>query len=166
MTITVAADLVVAVLLAFTIYYAVKLNRRLAGLRADRDELQALVQHLAAASASAEAGVQGLKSAAEDIGRQLEKRMQEAQSLRDDLTYMMERGGTLADQLEGTIRARRDAGPTEPAAPRPNGIGGHREPTLSAARLAAKLVEEPARAAGGAPSRAERDLLRVLGGRR
>ncbi|HEV2548467.1 MAG TPA: DUF6468 domain-containing protein [Stellaceae bacterium] len=143
-------------------------------LRRDKVALKALVTQLADASASAEAGVAGLRAAAHEIGRTLEKKLQDAQSLRDDLVYMIERGGTTADRLEGTIRTRREAAtpeaahPAQPersrATPAPAPKQLRSEP---AAAAAAKFVEQMAqRLAPAAPSRAERQLLRALGGRR
>jgi hypothetical protein len=208
------ADVIVAVLLVATIGYATVLNRRLAVLRGDRAQLESLVQGLTVATQRAESGVAGLRAAAEDTGRQLEKRIEQAQGLRDDITYMLERGGALADRLETTIRARREepkpeprpepkperrveprperiearverrAEPrVEPAAPRPPAPAPARQaepPRASELPRVLQMLrkrgdakpapapaveEEPARRAG-LPSRAERDLLRALGGRR
>ena len=156
MTMTVAADGVVSFLLLITIYYCFVLSRRLHALRADKAELRVLVEKLAAASRDAALGIGGLKSAAADIGVELDGRLRDAQSLRDDLAYMLERGGAVADLLEGAVRARRD------------------EPNLDAVR--ARAAEKPRPAperrevkpapgrGAGVPSRAERDLQRALGG--
>ena len=143
MTLALAGDLVVALLLVVTIVYSAVLNRRLAALRADKAELRALVEGLAGATASAGAGVATLKAAAETVAHELEARRAKAESLRDDLSYLVERGNTAADRLEASIRAQRDtARPAEsPSVPSP------------------AIVD-------AAPSRAERDLLRALAGRR
>ncbi len=188
MTTTMAADGVVAILLVATIIYAAVLNRRLGLLRSDKAELQSLVQSFAAASQQAEAGVAGLKSAAEEIGRKLEKKIEQAQSLREDLTYMLERGGLVADRLEATIRARREEPRSEAAKPRPLDRAQPAERSRVAERLrpieharseprlrneaglmaaaVAAAAEAPAPTQPGTPSRAERNLLRALAGRR
>jgi hypothetical protein len=152
MTLPFAGDLVVAVLLIVTIVYAALLNRRLGRLRSDKAELQALIQGLTAASHNAEGAVSALKAANDDIGRQLESKMARAQGLRDDLAYMIERGTTLADRLEGAIRARRDKPVPEVPVLKPM-----RRPDSAAA-----AAREPQ----SLPSRSERDLLRALAGRR
>jgi hypothetical protein len=152
MTLPLAGDIVVAILLVVTIIYAAMLNRRLAVLRSDKAELQALIQGLTAASHGAEAAVSALKSANDDIGRQLESKIGRAQGLCDDLSYMIERGTTLADRLEGAIRARRDTPAPEAPAFKPS----------RRADSAAVAPREPA----SLPSRSERDLLRALAGRR
>src|SRR6185437_16521557 len=71
------------------------------------------------ASQSAEAGIRGLKTAADETGRELQKKVQEAQSLRDDLAYMIDRGGGVADRMESSLRARREEPAREPARLRP-----------------------------------------------
>jgi hypothetical protein len=178
MNISLAADGIVSILLVITIFYGVILSRRLSALRADKVELQGLVQNLAIATQSAEAGVKGLRAAADDIGRQLEKKVSDALSLRDDLSYMLERGGNVADRLEGDIRARREEPKPETSRPRaveaqrpamPRALETQRAaPPRQEPKLAAVLAEQMAArlAPAGAPSRAERELLRALGGRR
>lgn len=186
MMLSVFADAIVAILLVATISYAAVLNRRLGVLRSDRAKLEELVQGLTVASMRAESGIAGLKTTVADVGRQLEKKIEAAQGLRDDLAYMIERGGTVADRLEGTLRARRDdraeprheaprhelrsdprpdPRPEPRAEPRRDAIAQITElrPELRArpAPKAERPVAEPERAAP-APSRAERDLLRAL----
>jgi len=171
LSVPLAADGIVSVLLLITICYAAVLSRKLSALRRDKAALKALITQLADASGSAEAGVAGLRAAAQDIGRTLEKKLQDAQSLRDDLAYMIERGGATADRLEGTIRTRREAVKPEAASPvtseRPRAAPAPKAQQGDASAAAAKFVEQmAARLAPPAPSRAERELLRALGGRR
>jgi Domain of unknown function (DUF6468) len=146
MTLALAGDLVVAILLIVTIAYSVVLNRRLAVLRGDKAELRALVESLAQATASAGAGIATLKVAAENVGQELDARRATTESLRDDLTYLIERANSAADRLENSIRVQRDTtrAPEATAAPAPAATPIH----------------------SNAPSRAERDLMRALAGRR
>ena len=164
MMLSLFGDAVVALLLIATISYAAVLNARLGVLRNDRAKLEELVNGLTAAAQRAEAGIAGLKEAADDGGQRLAKKIEQAQTLRDDLTYLIERGGSIADRLEGTIRARRDGAKPETAERK-------REPRLdppsrAEPRLgAASPGDEGAPSRVLAPSRAERDLLRALAGR-
>ncbi len=174
MMLSLYGDAIVAVLLIVTIGYAAVLNRRLGVLRSDRARFEELMQSLTAAAQRAEAGVAALKSAAEDGGRRLEKKIEQAQRLYDDIGYLAERGGAIADRLEGTIRARRDESRPQPVAerlrdpdPEPALRGRERargaEPRAAAADLRpGAVLREPSVAA---PSRAERELLRALSGR-
>jgi len=162
MTTALAADGTVSFLLLITIYYCFVLSRRLRALRADRAALGALIDKLAAASNDAAQGIAGLKSAAADIGGELDGRLRQARDLRDDLSYMLERGGALADLMEGAIRARRDEPKPESGRPAPRVASERRD---SKPVPVADAAARPQRAAG-TPSRAERALLRALGGAR
>jgi hypothetical protein len=164
MMLSLFADAVVAALLIATISYAAVLNARLGVLRNDRVKLEELVNGLTVAAQRAEAGITGLKEVSEDGGQRLAKKIEQAQTLRDDLTYLLERGGSIADRLEGTIRARREGA-------KPEAVERKREARLDPGprvepRLGAGSSENEETAARGlAPSRAERDLLRALSGR-
>lgn len=165
MMLSLFSDAIVATLLVVTISYAAILNQRLNVLRGDRAQLEALVNGLTVAAQRAESGIAGLKEAAEDTGRRLDKQIEEGRKLRDDLHYMLERGGQIADRLEGTIRARRDDVRTEPTERK-------REPKLEPKLETAPPRPEPRPAAPEAetqrpfaPSRAERELLRALASR-
>ena len=159
MTATLISDIIVAILLIATIGYAAVLNRRLAVLREDRAKLEELIQGLNVASVHAQSGIAELRRATEEVGKDLEKELASSRSLRDDLHYLIERGGAIADRLEGQIRARRDDAPriTEVApTPRPASTG-----KVAQLRAGTEAAEAPAQI-----SRAERELLRALGGRR
>jgi hypothetical protein len=160
MTLPFAGDLVVAILLVVTIIYAAVLNRRLAALRSDKMELQTLIPSLSTASHGAEAAVAALKSANEEFGRQLETKVARAQGLGDDLSYMIERGSTLADRLEGALRAQRDLPGADTPAHKPEA----RTVALAEARTDSAAKERGNHSS--LPSRTERDLLRALAGRR
>ena len=69
-------DLIVAVLLATTITYAVILNNRLNQLRKNRDELAKLVATFNDATARAEAGIPKLKRASEEASSTLLERVE------------------------------------------------------------------------------------------
>lgn len=103
-----AGDAIVAVLLIATIAYSVVLNRRLGAVRSDREKFEVLVRNLNTASHRAEAAVTNLRVTADELSRRLEKKVDEARALSDDLTYMIERGGGIADKLANQIRAGRD----------------------------------------------------------
>ncbi|HUK60763.1 MAG TPA: DUF6468 domain-containing protein [Stellaceae bacterium] len=160
MMLSLFGDAVVCLLLIVTISYAAILNRRLSVLRGDRAKLEALVAGLTVAAQRAEAGIAGLREASEDSGRRLEKQIELGKTLRDDLHYMLERGGQIADRLEGTIRARRDVARPDPADKK-------REPKLETPPRAEPRAAAPEAGAARtvAPSRAERELLRALASR-
>ncbi len=167
-------DVIVAILLAATIGYAVMLNTRLNQLRKNRDDLVKLVSAFNDATARAEAGIPKLKRAAEEAGSGLQERVEKAQSLRDDLAFMIERADAMANRLEGAVRTARDSKPAAgggaSSGAAPSGVsglgGGAARPSAGASR--------PGPSFGGAGmggglddldeerSDAERELLRAL----
>lgn len=140
-------DVIVAILLAATIGYAVMLNTRLNQLRKNRDDLVKLVAAFNDATARAEAGIPKLKRAAEEAGSGLQERVEKAQSLRDDLAFMIERADAMANRLEGSVRAARDAKPAASgASAASSGVSG----------LGPSMAPRPSSASasgGGSPSR-------------
>ena len=164
MTLPLIADALVALLLIATIAYVLRLNSRLGVLREDKAKLEELIRGLTAASESARAGIAGLRSAAEESGKELQKRVAAGHSLRDDLTYLIERGGSVADRLEGTIRARREQPAQAAGEERASDPRAVARETVPALRLDPE-ADAPARRSGQI-SRAERNLLRALGARR
>ena len=119
MTTGMILDVVVILLLIPTIIYAVILNRRLAALRRSREELSKVVASFNEATMRAEAGIPKLKKATTEANHTLKDRVEKAQTLRDDLAFMIERTEELAGRLEGAVRAARAEGVVthQPAAP-------------------------------------------------
>ena len=148
-------DAVVAVLLIATIGYSVVLNRRLSTVRSDRDKFEDVIRNLTAASQRAEAAVANLRTSADDLGKRLDKKIDEARRLSDDLVYMLERGGTIADRMADLIstgRAGLSSDPKPAARPEPKP-----EPEPRAEHKVEAFVRRPARAEATrpVPARAE-----------
>lgn len=108
-----------AVLLVATIAYAAMLDRRLRTLRQSRDEMQALLASFTAATAHAQAGLVALREAGQTTTRDLQSDIERAKALRDDLSFLVDRGNGLADRLEGGIGAARTAVKSAPLRPEP-----------------------------------------------
>ncbi len=144
MTFSLALDLVVAVLLVVTITYAVALNRRLGALRRDKSELENVAASFGEATLRAGKSIAKLKTTAEELQERIEK----AQSLRDDLVFLIERGGQAADRLEEIVRAARKEGD----------IGPRPAPVPEAADEGEGDTDETV----PAKSEAERELLKAL----
>lgn len=103
MTLSLVVDIVVALLLVITIGYAVVLNRRLGNLRRDRGELEKLAMNFHSSTERADESIARLGSSVDGLQDQIEK----AESLRDDLMFLTERGGSAADRLEEMVRQSR-----------------------------------------------------------
>ncbi|HLO76349.1 MAG TPA: DUF6468 domain-containing protein, partial [Magnetospirillum sp.] len=163
-------DLLVSILLIATIGYAVMLNQRLTQLRKNRDDLAKIIISFNEATVRAESSIPKLRKAAEDAGQSLQERVEKAQSLRDDLAFMIERADTMANRLENAVRSARTEVRSGPAqggkeSMRGNAVGAgggserpsqaSRAATVAAAAAASELdVDER--------SEAERELLRAL----
>lgn len=146
MSLSVALDILLVVLLALTVGYAAVLNRRLRVLRYDKKKFEKFAVSFSKATVRAEKSVGLLKDSTEDLSRHITL----AQTLRDDLAFLIDRGGSEADRLEETVRSAR--------------LGK---------RPAAKLAAKPATPAPpvsdilkGTRSQAERELLRAMEGAR
>ncbi|MDO8607194.1 MAG: DUF6468 domain-containing protein [Phaeospirillum sp.] len=174
----VALDIVVSLLLIATIGYAVMLNSRLSSLRKNRDDLAKTIINFNEATVRAESSIPKLRKAAEESGQTLQERVEKAQSLRDDLAFMIERADTMANRLENAVRtARTDVpaprmegpGRAEPQPPaRGNAPSAERAPMQRGAgsRAAQQAAIAAAAAASEAESdersEAERELLRAM----
>src|ERR1700688_4064391 len=93
-------DTLLVVLLAATLFHAVRLERALGVLRRDRAALEALVATFNASTRAAESGVERLRSATDGAGRQIQRQIDTATTLKDDLTFLTQRGEGLADRLD------------------------------------------------------------------
>src|SRR3546814_16812777 len=87
-----------AVLLAVVIFYAVRLNRLLATLKADKAELESLVATFNQSTSRAEANVARLKSNAAETAQALQGSVGQAEALSDELAFLNERANYHADK--------------------------------------------------------------------
>lgn len=101
MPISLMLDIIISVLLVLTIAYAMRLNQRLSQLRSDKNELMKLAKTFADATVRAEDGIKQLKVSTDTLKSEVAK----AESLKDDLAYLVDRGGRTADEMVDTVRA-------------------------------------------------------------
>ena len=112
-------DIVVILLLVPTLFFAVVLNNRLSALRKSRDELAKVVNSFNEATMRAEAGIPRLKRATAEANTTLQERMEKAQSLRDDLAFMVQRAEEMAERLDDRLKSARADAPMAPVQPPP-----------------------------------------------
>lgn len=174
MNLSILLDVVVACLLVATIVLAVLLNRRLDRLRDGRAELAETVRSLAEATQKAEVAIRGLRQTASEAGDALQRRIDKAGSLRDELQLIAETADRLASRIEGAagLSARPAPAPDKPvagkqAAEKPAAEKPAAEkfvadrPAAAPRRAAAHPAERPEQAPE-LRSQAERDLLKAL----
>jgi len=135
MQISMLLDIIISVLLILTIAYAVRLNHRLSQLRSDKNELLQLAKTFAEATTRAESGIERLKVSTEALGIEVAK----AEALKDDLAYLVDRGGRTADEMVDTVRAPARSGSKKDSPARKPGLGGGQTQN---ADDEARLIEE------------------------
>jgi hypothetical protein len=96
-------NLLIIVLLVPTIIYAYKLNKNLTILRENQNSLSRLISSLNDATLKAENSIPKLKSVTEVSSQNLLDVVDNAKSLKEDLTFINERADNLADRLENVI---------------------------------------------------------------
>jgi len=78
---------------------AVRLIRHLAGLRQGRMEMERFVHEFNSTVARAEAGIKGLRQAARESGDDLEKLVEKAVLMRDELQFIVASADQIANRL-------------------------------------------------------------------
>lgn len=150
-------DVLVAILLGVTIGYAIVLNKRLGNLRRDKEDLEKLALSFGDATARAESSINQLTTTTQVLQDRIEK----AESLRDDLVFLIDRGGSAADRLEISVRAARDEAGIGPGTMM---VGGKAKPDTASTQSGGTVEkqengtvekQEPA-------SSAEKELLRAI----
>ena len=127
MTIAIALELTLTVLLAATLVYCIVLERRLAAVRKGQEGLKTMIGELDAAISGAGASLRALKSAAAQAAETLDDRLRRGRALADELSLMTSSGERIAERFDRV---------TKPSAPSnlPSGSVMHRLETLKAVR--------------------------------
>jgi hypothetical protein len=157
-------EAVLVILLAATLFHAIRLERALGVLKRDRAALEELVDTFNSSTRLAEQGIERLRTAADGAGRQIARQTEAASALKEDLVFLLERGERIADQLDTLVRSARaitsepsrdDMAQMRPASPEPFA------PTRAEPR-ARPPIEEDEAPMPRVRSQAERDLLKAL----
>jgi hypothetical protein len=170
-------EVVLVLMLAATLFYALRLERALGVLKRDRTTLEGLVSGFNEATQQAQQGIERLHAAADGAGRQMARQIESVNSLKDDLQFLIERGDRLADRMDGLVRGaaateQARAAPAEvPRPPLPENFRVSPAPARGAvpdparaqyADAAAEPADPPLDAAARMRSQAERDLFKAL----
>ncbi len=112
-----AINLLVAVLLVITIAYCIILNRKLKAMRNAQDEMQQLIGTFNAAADKARSSVDQLKKTGDEIGLSLEREIDRAKAMRDDLALITDTAEHLASRIEQAVDASRGKAAASPPGP-------------------------------------------------
>lgn len=110
-TVGLVLDLVLAGLLTATVVLAIRLHRKLQGLKGGHDELRLLVEGLNEATRRAQAGLMELRMAAEASASRLGGQVDSARQATDELALLVASANNLADRLAKAGSAGRPAEP-------------------------------------------------------
>lgn len=161
-------ELLLVGLLIATMFHALRLERALGVLKRDRAALEELVAGFNASTRAAEQGIERLRDAADGAGRQIARQVEVATSLKDDLTFLSERGTVLADRLELLVRQGRGMADS---AVKLRPVSSNSRPPQLLGQVSEREPGGVSNTSDGVPaedavprvrSQAERDLIRAL----
>lgn len=95
-------DIVMIVVVGAGVVQAIRLIRQLQDLRASRTEMERFVRDFNSAVMRAEAGIKALRSAARESGDDLEKLVEKAIMVRDELNFIVESADGVAERLSNS----------------------------------------------------------------
>lgn len=167
---TVLLDIILVAGIGAAIFYALRVEKQLAALRASRAEMEKFVAEFSTTVNRAELGIRGLKGVAREAGDDLERVIGAARQQKDELLLMTTQADRMAERLgQQAAQFRQVAmGDNTPSPEARQNI----QATLAAINtLPPALPDADNNAAittaandrGGAPrSRAEQELMRVM----
>ena len=86
-------------LLTVTIYCAVRLNKRLAVLRVEKEQLEKLIKQFEIVADRAQSSLSGLKATADQVKSDLDDATHKSHAMRDELAFLIERADINAEKL-------------------------------------------------------------------
>jgi hypothetical protein len=126
-TLSTGIELALTVLLAFTLFYCIVLERRLSALRKGQDGLKATIGELNTAITNAGASMRALKSSAAEAADQLDSRLSRSRGVIDELSLLNASGERIAQRIDRGSETR-------PSMPLPSGSVMNRLEGLRAVR--------------------------------
>src|ERR1700733_4725976 len=98
-----ALNILIVALLVVTIGYCWLLNRRIRVLQDSKSELAQLLKHFDESTQRASESIIALQVASKKIGENIQFRIDKANYLMDDLSFMIDRGNKLTNQMEASF---------------------------------------------------------------
>ena len=157
--VTLAADILVAVLLAATIVTCLRLSRRIGQLKGDEAALRQTIGDLMVASGTAERAIAGLRAAIDESDRTLNASLNAATARSAELKLQVEAGETVVTRI-GAIVAQMRVVPARPE-PTPQVEAESEVQPLRRAEPSSPNGERLGVAAAAALAMSERALARV-----
>ena len=154
-------DIVMIAVVGMGIVQATRLIGQLRDLRSGRAEMERFVREFNGAVMRAEAGIKSLRAAARESGDDLEKLVEKAVMVRDELNFIVESADGVAERLSVAASGVLHKG--QPQSPPPQKNVEERRPVMPPEPAKAPTAK-PAAAPAEMPaaSRAEKELLQAL----
>ena len=149
-------DIIFIALLVAVLVYAVRLNRHISLLQKNKVELEKLLAGFVTATERAEGAIQRMKVSTKENSQSMDDKMAKAENLHSDLSFLVGRAESIADKLEGDIRASRGSASQSSVAERSS------PPKLEAGERPAGREGE----GGEQRAKSKSDLLKALQGMR
>jgi len=86
-------------LLTATIYFAIRLNKRLTVLRVEKEQLEKLITQFELVADRAHSSLSGLRATADQVKSDLDDATAKSHAMRDELAFLIERADTNAEKL-------------------------------------------------------------------
>ena len=86
-------------LLTATIYFAIRLNKRLTVLRVEKEQLEKLIKQFETVTDRAQSSLSGLKATADQVKSDLDGATHKSHAMRDELAFLIERADINAEKL-------------------------------------------------------------------
>jgi len=123
MSVSLAVELLLNVLLAATLGYCIVLERRLAAVRKGQDGLKGTIADLNTAITSAGSSMRALKTAAAEAHSLLDNRLERARAHIDELSVLTASAERIADRIDKSATSRPAVKPVAQGLPSQNVMG-------------------------------------------
>jgi len=153
-------DVILIAVVAAGVVQAVRLIRQLQDLRTGRVEMERFVRDFNGAILRAEAGISALRTAARESGDDLEKLVEKAGMVRDELNFIVDSADVLADKLSNRMSQVKRSSPSLSSL-------SPRDPETTQASVERRAGNKPvatpqSKVEKGSISRAEQELIQAL----
>lgn len=142
-----------ALLLVVTIVACFRLNTRIRVLQDSKSDLAKLIKQFDETTERATASIVDLQAATKRIGENIQTKIDKANFLADDLSFMIEKGSKIADQMEGGFAGNRGKMPATMPQERPRAAAAPQDTPEPRARGNIKVEPTPPSARSAAPER-------------
>ena len=92
-------EVLLVLLLTATIYFAIRLNKRLTVLRVEKEQLEKLITQFELVADRAHSSLSGLRATADQVKSDLDDATNKSHAMRDELAFLIERADINAEKL-------------------------------------------------------------------